>query len=229
MKNKFLSKGILAGALMLVVAMTTTSCKKNDVDESGTANVKVVNASGASSDQGFYVAGTAVVQGGLSFGESSDYIATRSGNNLELQFKNEGTGGVFASVKRDFEKGRNYTIFLAGDGQAARVKVYQDDNTAPASGKVKVRFIHLSDAAPNAIDLRTTAGGNLVAGLNRDNASGYVEVNPGILSLRIFPAGQTANIGSDFNLTAFAENRIYTVYITGSTTSDIAVRQISHN
>lgn len=229
MKNKFLSKGIFAGALMLVVAMTTSSCKKNDVDESGTVNLKVVNASSASSDQGFYVAGNTVIQGGLSFGESSDYIVTRSGSNLEFQFKNESSGGVFASTRSDVDNGGYYTVFLTGDGQAARVKIYPDNNAMPSSGKVKVRFIHLSDAAPNSIDLRTTAGTNLVAGLNRDNASDYIELNPGVLSLRVYQAGQSTNIGSDFNLTAFAENRIYTVYITGSTTANIAVRQIAHN
>ncbi|WP_256004808.1 DUF4397 domain-containing protein [Pedobacter deserti] len=229
MKNKFLSKGMFMGAIVLALATTVSSCKKDDIDESGSANVKVVNASTASTAQGFYLAGRTVVQGGLTFGNASDYISVNSGNNLQLQFRNEGSSSNYASAQMDLDNGAYYTVFLAGDGQAARVKVYKDDRSAPTSGKVKVRFAHLSDAAPSTIDIRTSAGTTLIAGLNRDNASNYIEVNPGVMSLQVFGAGQDASVGTTFDITALAENRIYTIYVTGSTESSISVRQISHN
>jgi hypothetical protein len=228
MKNIFFKKSLLAGTLILALATTFTSCKKDDVDDSGSANLKIVNASSTSSAQSFYLAGNTVVQGGLTFGNVSDYLVTNSGNNLALEFRNEGSASVYASNRFDIDKGAYYSVFLAGDGQSARVKLYKDDLTAPSSGKAKVRFIHLSDAAPANVDIRRGATTNIVVNLGRDNASNYIEVDPGVLSLQVFATGQSTSLGT-FDLSAFAAGKIYTVYVTGSTTSSISVRQISHN
>ncbi|TDQ08355.1 DUF4397 domain-containing protein [Pedobacter metabolipauper] len=229
MKNNSLFKKMLTGAAVLALTTVLFSCKKDDVDETGSANVKIVNASSTSSAQSFYLAGNVVVQGGLSFGSSSpDYIVTNSGNRLELQFRNEGSSSAYAAGNFSLDRGGYYTVFLAGDGQSARVKVYPDDLSAAASGKAKVRFIHLSNAAPANIDIRSGATTNLVSNLALDNASNYVSIDPGVLSLQVYAAGQSNSLGN-FDLTQFAAGKIYTVYITGSTTNDISVRQVSHN
>lgn len=228
MKTKSLFKNLLAGAAILSVTLFMSSCKKNDVDNSGSANVKVVNASPSSSAQSFYVANNAVVGSGLAYGNETAYIAANSGNNLDLQFRNEGSATAFATGNFNLNSGSNYTVFLAGDGQSARVKVYPDDLSAPVSGQAKVRFIHLSDAAPANVDIRTAAGTNLVANLAHDAASAYVSVAPGILSLQIYAAGQTTSLGT-FDLTSFADGKIYTVYIAGSAAGSISVQKITHN
>jgi uncharacterized protein DUF4397 len=228
MKNKFLTN-LSAAAILLAVVTAFSSCKKDDIDEGGSANVKVVNASSTSSAQGFYLASKTVVQGGLTFGNaSSNYIAVNSGNNLQLQFRNDGSESAYATGEYDFDKGGYYTVFLAGDGQAARVQVYADDINPPAEGKAKVRFIHLSDAAPVNVDIRSNAETNLAANLARNTTSSYIEVNPGVLSLQVYAAGQSTSLG-DFDLSAFAAGKIYTVYVTGSTAETISVHQVSHN
>lgn len=228
MKRKFLFNSLMAGAAFLALATTLTSCKKDDVDESGSANLKVVNASSASLPQGFYVAGKTVVQAGLDFGDASDYIAANSGNNLELQFRNEGSSAAYASGRFDLSRNGSYTVFVAGDGQSARVKIFGDDLSAPASGKAKVRFIHLSDGAPSNVDFRSSATANLAVNVGRDNASSYISLDPGVVSLQVFQTGQSTSLGT-FNLTAFAAGRIYTVYVVGSAQNNIQVRQITHN
>lgn len=228
MKNKFLTN-LTAAAILLAVMTAFSSCKKDDIDENGSANVKVVNASSTSSAQGFYLASKTVVQGGLTFGNaSSGYIAVNSGNNLQLQFRNSGSEAAYASGEYDFDKGGYYTIFLAGDGQSARVQVYADDMNPPSSGKAKVRFIHLSDAAPANVDIRSNSETNLAANLARNSSSSYIEVNPGVLSLQVYAAGQSTSLGN-FDLTAFASGKIYTVYVTGSTAETISVHQTTHN
>ena len=229
MKNKFLTN-LSAAVILMAVVTAFSSCKKDDdIDESGSANVKAVNASSSSSAQGFYLASKTVVQGGLTFGNaSSGYIAVNSGNNLQLQFRNSGSESAYASGEYDLDKGGYYTIFLAGDGQSARVQVYADDMNPPSSSKAKVRFIHLSDAAPANIDIRSSAQTNLAANLARNTTSSYIEVDPGVLSLQVYAAGQSTSLG-DFDLTAFASGKIYTVYVTGSTAETISVHQVSHN
>ncbi|WP_432712097.1 DUF4397 domain-containing protein [Pedobacter sp.] len=228
MKNNSLFKSLLAGVAILALTTGLTSCKKNDVDETGSANLKVINASPSSTPQGFFLANSTVIQSGLAYGDTKDYIATNSGNNLEAQFRNDGSSTVYATTKFDLDKGKYYSVFLAGDGQAARVKLFTDDMTAPAAGKAKIRFIHLSDAAPASVDIKRGSGDNLVVNLQRDNSSDYLTVDPGILSINVYATGQTTSLGS-FNITAFLANKIYTVYIAGSTAADIQVKQISHN
>lgn len=50
------------------------------------------------------------------------------------------------------------TVYLAGKGSNARVKVYTDDLGAPNNGKVKIKFIHLSDDAPSVITIKNSSG-----------------------------------------------------------------------
>ena len=226
MKTRSFLKNLLTGTAILSLAVFVSSCKKNDVDSSGSANVKVVNASQTSPNQGFYLANKTVVASGLSFANSSAYISTNSGNNLVAEFRSDGSSTAYATGKSDIKNGSSYTIFLAGDGQAARVKIFEDDRSAPASGQAKVRFVHLSDAAPVNIDIRRSSGENLAANLGRDVATNFTTIAPGVLSLNVYAAGQTTSLGS-FNLSAFAADKIYTVYITGSTANSISVRQIT--
>ncbi|WP_432710011.1 DUF4397 domain-containing protein [Pedobacter sp.] len=228
MRNKSLLKNVLAGLSILALTTGLTSCKKDDVDETGTAQVKVVNASQSSSDQGFFLANTPIVANGLSFGEASDYITTASGKRLTAEFKNEGATSPVATDNFDFDNGTRYTVFLAGDGQSARIKTFSDDLSAPASGQAKVRFVHLSDAAPGNVDIRRGNGDNLVVNLSRDNASDFMTVAPGVLELNVYQSGQTTSLGT-FNLAAFLPDRIYTVFVTGNSASAIRVNQITHN
>jgi len=222
-------KNLVKGTAILAVALFISSCKKDDVDDSGSANIKVVNASSGSTAQGFYLANSTVVAGGLTYGESTDgYITTNSGNNLTAEFRNEGTATVYAKTNSDFDKGKSYSVFLAGDGQSARVKVYEDDLSAPASGQAKVRFIHLSDAAAANVDIRNAAGTNLAANLAHDSSTNFSTVAPGVLSLQVFAAGGSSSLAS-FDLTALASGKIYTVYITGATAGSVSVKQITHN
>jgi hypothetical protein len=228
MKRTSILKNVIAGTSILLFSVLISSCKKDDIDESGSANLIVVNAATGSSAQSFFLADKPVVSGGLNFGDSKGYIATNSGKNLQAAFRNEGTETAYASDDIDLTHGRNYTIFLAGEGQSARVRLYEDDMTAPASGQAKVRFIHLSDAAPANVDIRRASGDNLVVNLARNASSNYVSLSPGLLSLQVYGTGQTTSLGN-FDLSAFEAGKIYTVYVTGSNAGNISVKQITHN
>ena len=227
MKNNSIFKNLLKTTAILALCATVISCKKNDVDESGTANIRIVNASSSSSAQSFYLANSAVVNGGLTFGQNSSYIAFSSGNNLEAQFRNEGSSTAYATGKFNLDNGSYYTIFLAGDGQQARVKMFPDD-LSPVSGSAKVRFIHLSDAAPSNIDIRRGSGENLAVNLGINNASNYITLAPGVLSLNIYATGQSTSL-ANFNLSSFAAGKVYTVYISGATSGSVSIHQITDN
>jgi hypothetical protein len=228
MKKKSIFKSVLAGTSLLLFATLITSCSKDDdIDPSGSANVIAVNAAAGSSAQTFQISGN-TLKSGLAFGQASEYIGTNSGDNLRAEFRTEGSASATATEELDFTNGKHYSVFLAGEGQDARIRAFEDNLDAPASGQTKIRFVHLSDAAPRNVDIRRANGENLITNLEHDRASDYVTVSPGVLSLQVFAAGQNTSLGN-FDLSAFAPDKIYTVYVAGSDANNISVHQVRHN
>jgi len=228
MKRKSIFKSVLAGTSLLLFATLITSCSKDDdIDPTGSANVMAINASAGSAAQTFQISGN-TLKSGLAFGQASDYIGTNSGQNLQAEFRNDGSASALASEELDFINGRHYSVFLAGEGQAARIRAFEDNMDAPASGQAKVRFVHLSDAAPRNVDIRRGNGENLIANLEHDKASDYVTVAPGVLRVQVFATGQNTSLGN-FDLSAFAPDKIYTVYVAGSNADNISIQQVRHN
>lgn len=217
-----------AAAFVLFVA-SFASCKKNDVNPDGYMNLKVVNAAPNSGPQSFTLANQVLVSGGLDFTDASNYINTNSGTNLVAQFTSVGTNTVYATGSLWTGDNQSWTVYLAGSGSSARVKSYQDDLSAPPSGMVKIKFIHLSDAAPSNISVKDSAGNNIFSSLViEDVPTGYKNINPGTFSLEIYDIVSGNDIG-DFSVTGLQAGKIYTLYLTGSTTSTLSVQTVQHN
>jgi hypothetical protein len=223
-----MKKKLLTAAALLMFAGIFTSCKKNNIDTSGYMNLKVVNAAPGSGPQSFTLADQVLISSGLDFTDASDYVRTNSGTRLVAQFKAEGTGTVYASDELWTGNDESFTVYLAGSGSSARVKLYKDDLSAPPSGKVKIKFIHLSDAAPSDIKIKNAAGNDLVTNLSRNIESGYKNIDPGTLSIRIYGTASGDNIGN-FDVTDLLAGKIYTLYLTGTTDGSLSVQKVLHN
>jgi hypothetical protein len=222
------SNKLLTAALLMMFSSYITSCKKNNVDAYGSMNLKVVNAAPNSGPQSFTLVDQVLISGGLDFTDASDYISTNSGTRLVAQFKKDGTNTVYATGELWTANDLSFTVYLAGEGSSARVKMFQDDLSAPPSGKVRIKFIHLSDAAPSLISIKNSAGDNLVTTITRDIASGYSNVDPGTLSIKIYGVVSGDNIGN-FDVTNLQAGKIYTLYLTGSTDASLSVQKVLHN
>jgi hypothetical protein len=223
-----MKRKLLTATALLLFAGIFTSCKKNDIDPNGSMNLKVVNAAPNSGPQSFTLADQVLIRGGLDFTNASDYIRTNSGTRLVAQFKNEGTSTVYASGELWTANDLSFTVYLAGSGSSARVKMYKDDLSAPPGGKVKIRFIHLSDAAPSDIRIKNAAGDDLVTNLSRNIESGYKNIDPGTLSIRIYGTASGDNIGN-FDVTDLLTGKIYTLYLTGTADGGLSVQKVLHN
>src|SRR5690606_37727109 len=90
----------------------------------------------------------------------------------------------------------------------------EDDLSNPPAGKAKVRFVHLSSAANNNVDI-SLLGNKLVSGLKVNGTTSFSTIDPGLHLFQIFDAGSNSN-PLELNLAAFVEGRIYTVVISGS-------------
>ncbi|HWK07583.1 MAG TPA: DUF4397 domain-containing protein [Puia sp.] len=216
---------LLTSAALLVLVAQVTSCKKNNVDEYGTIEIKVINASPNSPTESFTLANSLIVSGGLNFTNASNYIQTNSGSRLVAEFRDVTTNSVYASSELWFLSSLKYTIYLAGEGQNARVVYFADDLSSPQDGKAKVKFVHLSDGAPSTLTIKDGSGNDLVTSLGRNNASAFKNLAPGTITLQIYDSSQGTSVGS-FTLPAVTAGSIYAVYVTGSSTSDINVHEI---
>jgi hypothetical protein len=226
MTTKKIYANLLIGAAM-ISAISFSSCKKNDVSATETFDIKVVNASETSGTQSFTLADKILISGGLNFTDASAYINTNSGNNLIEQFKNA-SGSTTATGSIYTDNGKRFTVYLVGEGSKARVKEFEDKLEIPPTGQARVKFLHLSDGAPSVISIKNGAGSNLVTTMSRDIASGYSNVNSGTLSLQIYGVASGDNIGN-FNVTELQAGKIYSIYLTGSTTGNLSVHKVLHN
>jgi len=228
MKPTAILKSVFTALTFIVTVLLSSSCKKNTIDPSGQFNIKVVNAAATSSSQTFNLANSTLVSNGLNFGEASSYINAPSGKNMVMEFKNQASGVIFASGSLYTTNGVNFTVYLAGKGSSARVKAYEDDLATPNNGQVKIKFVHLSDSAPSVINIKNSAGDDLVTTLVRDVASGYKYVNPGSLSIQVFGITSRDNIGN-FTTTDLVAGKIYTLYLTDAANGSLLLNKVLHN
>ncbi|WP_183557601.1 DUF4397 domain-containing protein [Mucilaginibacter sp. SP1R1] len=228
MKTTLIYRNLFTGLAIVIVTVFFASCKKNTIDPSGQFNIKVVNASPAAGPQSFTLADNVLVSGGLNFMNVSPYITAPSGKNMISEFKNEGTNSVYASGSLYTANGVSFTVFLAGKGSSARVKNFEDDLGAPNNGKVKVKFIHLSDNAPSDVKIKNSAGDELVSNISRNIASGYKFVDPGTLSVQLVGLA-SRNVLGNFSFPNLQAGKIYTLYFTDDVNGNLIMNEILYN
>lgn len=98
------------------------------------------------------------------------------------------------------------------------LKVFEDDNGAPAEGNARVRVVHASPDAP-AVDVRVASTGDAVFEGVSFGEAGYAEVPAGEYRLCVYPAGNSEDAinGIDIDLAA---GTVYSAFATGYVTPD---------
>lgn len=214
--------------VILIAAVTFSSCKKNTIDPSGQFNIKVVNASATAGAKTFTLAGNLLVSNGLNYTDASAYINAPSGKNMITEFKNAGSNSVYASGSIYTANGINFTVYLAGSGSNARVKNFEDDLGAPNSGQVKIKFIHLSDKAPNIVTIQNSNGDDYSSSLVKDQATGYKYVSPGSLTILVASLTSKNSVGT-YSFTDLAAGKIYSLYLTDDANGNVVMNKLLHN
>ena len=115
---------------------------------------------------------------------------------LELERTADPTVTV-ATIAVTMASNEDRTVYATGGTAGGAVTNFQtvDDNTAPAAGQTKLRFVNLAPAA-GAVDIFITAAGAdlatatpAVANLATTTASAYVTLTAGTYVVRVVPAG----------------------------------------
>lgn len=203
------------------------SCVKEKDVPVGEVKIRFVNALPNSLPQDVYVNSSKVNVPAVQPGQATSYLSFQSGLNY-LAMANTGTtvangdiipySGVIGSSATFF-----YTQNLSG-GSATGLK--EDDMTLPATGKARVRFIHLNSFLNNSIRV-TVVGGlePLFAGLGFGSASSYYNVDPGS-KFQVAATGVTTAPVIDVNIQA---GKIYTFFFNGTTDTELYGNMLIQN
>jgi hypothetical protein len=141
-----------------------------------------------------------------------------------------GTETVAMSETYTLEDGMDYTVYATGNGtlQDLELIALVDDNTAPATGNVKVRVVHAAPFGATSesteVSIRT-AGGDLVAGLKGvpyGAKSGYLELPAGTYDLKVASNNGQVNYIDPLPV-ELAAGAIATLFAVG----DIAMQDLS--
>ncbi|MES2278298.1 MAG: DUF4397 domain-containing protein [Bacteroidota bacterium] len=214
---------------MILGIAALTSCTKND--DEATANVSayvmLTNSAEGSSAQDFYLDNTKLNTTAMAYTQSSGYLATSSGNHTAM-FTNSGSTTANASLSLSVQGGQYYSVYFTG-GSTASSNSYvttQDDLTAPASGKAKVRFIQLSSALTTSVDFGISATNKLVSGLAYKAASAYYAVDANTTFFLYASGSTTASLNIPVVIQA---GKIYTIYVSGTTTATLTYHIVAQN
>lgn len=148
---------------------------------------------------------------GVAYPVNSTYLPVASGST-RLQVKVAGTDTSVIDATVPLSALTSYSVFAVNFVSGIEPLLLEDDRSAPASGKARLRVIHGSPDAP-AVDVAVN-GAVAVPSLAFKSASGYLEVPAGTYGVEVRVAGtSTAVLSADLALEAGA---VYTVLAKGS-------------
>lgn len=141
-----------------------------------------------------------------------------------------GTTTPAITATYDLVDGQDYTVYATGNGslQPLELVALADDNSAPATGNVKVRIVHTAPFGPTPesteVSIRTASGG-LVAGpgIPYGAATGYLELPADTYDLKVASNNGQVNLIDPLPV-ALPEGAIVTVFAVGDiVTQDLGI------
>ena len=211
-------KGILT-AILLVLATAGTVLAQDEM-----ARVRVAHASPDAPAVDVLV-NDSVAFSNIPFTEISDYASLDPGTyNVKVVPAGE-TEPVVIEADLTLEADTDYTVAAVGELANIEPVVLVDDNTLPAAGMAKVRFMHASPDAPN-VDIQVADGPVLFENVPFKEAFPYATVDAGTYDLEaaIHDSGAVA---LEVPGVEFSERTVYTVFAMGLAGGDPALQAVA--
>jgi len=230
-----MKRHVLAFCTLVCASLFFVSCSKDDTAV-GTANLMVVNLSPNGSNIDVSVNNQAFVSN-LAYPNNSGYKATASGN-ANIIVTPTGSTTSFLNGTMTLDNNTSYSFYVVDSSHERKASFTRDDLTAPASGKAKVRLLHLSPNAPNIdVSFNGSAATNFSnRGFNdfMTNASyhAFTEVDAAGATLQVKLAG-TSTVIATLPVVTLTAGKIYTFIIKGfaggTGTQALGLEVITHN
>jgi hypothetical protein len=205
--NKLLV-GFLAG-LVGVLAILSTAAAQEDG-----ARIRVLHASPDAPAVDIFLDGSEAISD-LAFDDITDYVSVPAGDHTVEVFaaSADGTGDPVISADVTLSADTDYTVAAVGLLAEIEPLVLVDDNSAPADGESKLRFVHASPDAP-AVDIYAEGAGVVVPNAAFKDASGYLNLTAGTYDLEVRAAG-TETVALDLPGIMLEEGTVYTAFAVG--------------
>ncbi len=175
------------------------------------AKVRVLHLSPDAPRVDIYVNGEKTFDN-ITYYQISPYLDVPAGSyKIEIYPVGQTTNPVLAE-NVDVQSGRNYTVAAAGRLANIRLVTIRDTTNIPRN-KTKVRFWHLSPNAP-AVDIAVADGDILMRNVSFTEASEYIELAPGVVTLEVRVAG-TDNVVLTIRDTNLQAGEAYTITAIG--------------
>lgn len=211
--NTQLKKLMAAFVAILSLTILFSSCDHEDPSIRGTASIRVIHSSETTGAVDLYSDDTKLNSSAIAYAQSSSYFETQAGQKT-IEVRLSGTSQVVSTQSLELENGKQYTVYVTGNGGAGSSVVTTDDNSAPSSSQGKVRFINLSTLTSSAnlmVDNTTTLFSSVAFGSTSD----FAMVAPGS---HTFKASSAANANINATTTVNVQaGKIYTIYLAGTT------------
>jgi len=217
------TKGMLT-MFALAGFVTLSSCSKDDDNTTvhPDASVKVVNVFANGGNVDIYNGDTKINSTAIAYGTATNYINVAKGD-ATLNFRSA-TGNTILSKPVDFKNGGSYSLFGAGttnDNQAVGV-LTEDNLDAPASGKAKIRIVHVSpDAQTVNVQVNDAA---FESDVTYQKATAFKEVAAGTYKIAVFRTAGGLNLYTNEAVKLDA-GKIYTFVAQGKVENTPLVEQ----
>ena len=205
------------------VSVLLGACKKNDSGPQQDAKVMLVNAVARdSAAYNFYFNDVKLNSQAIRYPGASGYLPIKPGN-YAVKIAAANTINPIAAGSYTVGAGSNYSVFAYDSIMGGKVKVFaaEDDLSAPAAGKARVRFFHLS---PVAIAVDVLANDSLLFA-NRSYADNitntakgaFKTVDAGTYTIKVKLAGSPESIPAvlTLNNVNFLAGAVYTIFAKG--------------
>lgn len=209
-------------AKTLVCALTLTSifssCKK---DKDGIyppmikpAGLTLVHAAPGVAELDFYVDKDKVNSVSFAYNTAISYLTIPKPGKKELSVTKKGAADILVKLPVEFKEDKGYSAFVT-DKTASTVVFVEDDLTAPAADKAKIRFLNLSPDA-GILDLAITGKTDaLVAKKDFKEFSPFIATEPGAeVNFEIRTNGTTTVLAT-LPKVKIEKGKIYTIWAKG--------------
>ena len=207
------------GRLVSAALLTAGDSGTGTFIANSSSRVKAVNAVPDSTALSYFAESTALLSN-VPFQGASSYVTTPAGaRSLRIEASNV-PGTTIASLSQTLAPGQDYTLLAANALGQASLTAISDDNSLPATGTARVRFVNAlvgSGTVDALVDFATKA-----SAIAYKAASPYVAITPSLTYTVTFASAGGVTSLATLTPVEFDAGAVYTVYLFGTGTTAAA-------
>jgi hypothetical protein len=210
-------KKLIHSLVLACLLISVFSCTKSST--TSTTNMRFINLSPNAGALDVY-ANSALVVGNVGYGSASGY-QTINAATTAVSFTLAGTSSMVGSGSIAFNANNYYSAIVYDSVSIIKGNLFQDDRTAPPTGKAFIRFLDYANVNSSIDILRSAttpiklfASRNYTDHITTLSYLAYTAIDPGTFNLSAVVAGTSSTITQLPNFEAVA-GKSYTIVLKG--------------